>query len=106
MPCPWPSHHRYVAVCPYSSAEQTGSGPRGGGDIMGAAVGTTGLGDVSPSREQRPTEVTAASREHQAGGRHSVRHARAVGHPGQESRVCTARVSGLRSSGLNCLQCD
>ena len=81
VPCPWPSHHRYVAVCPYSSAEQTGSGPRGGGDIMGAAVGTTGLGDVSPSREQRPTEVTAVSHEHQAGGRHSVHHTRAVGAP-------------------------
>ena len=60
------------------------------GMSWGLQVGTTGLGDVSPPGERHPTEVTAASREHQAGGWHSVRHARAVGSP----RTGEPRVHG------------
>ena len=80
-PCPRPSHHQYVALCPQSSAEQMRSGPWGGGDVMGAAGGHHRPQRCEPSRERHPTEVTTVSRAHQAGGQHPARHACAVGAP-------------------------
>lgn len=105
-PCPRPSHHQYMALCPQSSAEQTGAGPWGGGDVMGAAGGHHRPQRCEPSRERRPTGVTTVSRAHRLEGSTLPVTRVLWGHRGQESRLCTARVSGLRSSGLNCPQCD